>query len=115
MTAIILTEQQSLDLEAANAAANANRALKPRILQDGRLILNADILDDPFFADPSRPWAAILGITPPESIDESPGEGALLDSALRTQNPALPKSPSPQSAQLSIVTLTAADLAEPAP
>jgi hypothetical protein len=34
--------------------------LEPRRLSDGRLVLNADVLSDPFFADRKRGWAAVL-------------------------------------------------------
>jgi hypothetical protein len=67
MDTLILTEQQAAELEAANG--NSNRRLKPRRLADGRLILNADILDDPFFTDRTRGWAAIL-LAPVEQVIE---------------------------------------------
>ena len=68
MDALILTEEQAAALEAANG--DSRRRLKARRLADGRLILNADVLDDPFFADRSRGWAAVL--LAPEAITEPP-------------------------------------------
>jgi hypothetical protein len=78
MNAIILTEDQAAQLRAAREP-NAMRVLEPRRLEDGRLILNADILDDPYFSDPSRPWAAILTGEPvvigePQEVEVGAGE-----------------------------------------
>src|ERR1041385_2384249 len=105
MNAIVITPAQRTALLAANVGHHIT--LEPRQLQDGRLILNADILADPYFIDPSRPWAVILGISAPEEIpaDQSGDLGApqVGDVQLPTQNSPLP-----------IVDLTEADLAEPA-
>jgi hypothetical protein len=106
MNAIILTEDQATQLLAARGP-NDIRVLEPRRLQDGRLILNADILDDPFFADPSRPWAAILtgeqvAIEPdqPQPVEVTTDvEQTVADSFARLRS--------------GIVTLTEAELAEP--
>jgi hypothetical protein len=108
MQAIILTPEQAALLLVANAGSN--RILEPRQLQDGRLILNADILDDSYFADPSRPWASILGITAPEEVpDQTIGEtGAPASEAVTNDQPAA------ASSSIQIVELSDADLAEPA-
>ena len=66
MEAIVLTEEQAAALRAANGGSPLT--LEPRRLSDGRLILNADVLSDPFFADRSRGWAAVL--LAPEEIGE---------------------------------------------
>src|ERR1044071_2030404 len=108
MTAIILTAQQAADLEAANASANPNRALKPRQLQDGRLILNADILDDPYFADPSRPWVSILAGEP--IIVEEPQAGQPAEVAVEGEEAIVE---SLKHVRSGTVTLTAAELAQP--
>lgn len=75
MEAIILTEEQAAALEAVNAVSR--RALKPRRLNDGRLILNADVLDDPFFVDRARGWARVLivdgGLDQPEQTQATDG------------------------------------------
>jgi hypothetical protein len=106
MNAIVLTPEQSASLLAANVGSN--RILEPRQLQDGRLILNADILDDPFFADPAKPWAAILTgeQTTIEPDQAQAGEVAINADQSVTDSLA--------SLRSEIVTLTDADLAEPA-
>jgi len=58
MEAIVLTEEQATALRAANG--NSHLILEPRRLGDGRLILNVDVLEDPFFVDRGRGWAATL-------------------------------------------------------
>jgi hypothetical protein len=114
MQAIILTEAQAAALAAAREP-NAILVLEPRRLQDGRLILNAGILDDPYYTDPSRPWSAILGISTPEEIpaDQSgqttPDLGAPQTADSIPDNSGL----NPRSSELTIVTLTDADLEEP--
>lgn len=113
MQAIIVTEDQAAALAAAREP-NAILALEPRRLHDGRLILNADILDDPYFTDPSRPWAQILGISAPQPVEESAGEAVIDTGAIQTADGPDNSVRSPQSSELSIVTLTAADLASPA-
>jgi hypothetical protein len=107
MTAIILTEQQATDLLAANG--DSPLTLQPRRLQDGRLILNADILDDPFFADPSRPWATVLGIAPQEIAEETVDQVGAPASEVQSTGSEVVTEPS----SLSIVELTDADLVEP--
>lgn len=59
MDAIILTPIQAAQLRAARTRSDT-RVLEARQLEDGRYILNADILDDPYFSDPSHRWAAII-------------------------------------------------------
>jgi hypothetical protein len=103
MNAIILTESQSAQLAAARGP-NDLRVLEPRRLQDGRLILNADILDDPYFADPSRPWAAILAGEQIVVEEPQAGEVAVgIDEAVAE---------SLAQVRSQIDTLTEADLAE---
>src|SRR3954469_12060196 len=105
MNAIILTESQAAQLAAARGP-NDIRILEPRRLQDGRLILNADILDDPFFADPSRPWAAIL--TGEQIVVEQPqAEEVAIDLEQTVSDSLAPL-------RTGIVTLTDVELAEPA-
>src|SRR5262245_25119164 len=104
MNAIILTEQQAAALTAAREL-NATRALEPRRLQDGRLVLNADILDDPYFADPARPWAAILAGE--QSVVEESQQGEVAVAVEEAIAESL------QQVRSGIVTLTAAELAEP--
>jgi hypothetical protein len=58
MNALVLTPAQATTLR--NVAARNGRAIDPRQLDDGTWILNADILDDPFFTDQSGPWTATL-------------------------------------------------------
>lgn len=61
MNALILTKPQRDEIVAANAASGLpHRSIEPRLLDDGTYILNADILDDPTFADLTKPWRAIL-------------------------------------------------------
>ena len=109
MNAIILTEQQAAALTSARQP-NAVRVLEPRRLQDGRLILNADVLDDPYFADPSQPWAAILAgeqVTveePQEVIEGAPGEIAVDGEAVAVDRF--------EQTRSAIVTLTEEELAE---
>ena len=63
--ALILTKQQADALKAANDSSNTpNRRIEPRLLEDGTYILNADILDDPTFADATKGWRAILNQIP---------------------------------------------------
>jgi hypothetical protein len=81
MNAIVVTEEQAAALPTANEGSILT--LEPRGLQDGRLILNADILDDPYFADPSRPWAAILAGE--QIIVEEPHPGQTGEVALEVE------------------------------
>jgi hypothetical protein len=108
MQAIVLTPEQSASLLAARGP-NDIRVLEPRRLQDGRLILNADILDDPYFADPSRPWAAILAgqqiSVEPDQTQAQVGEAAIDAEQIAVDSFAPLRS--------GIVTLTEAELAEP--
>jgi hypothetical protein len=108
MNAIILTEDQAAQLLAARGP-NDIRVLEPRRLQDGRLILNADILDDPYFADPSRPWAAVLGIAPQEVAEETVEQTGAPTSGVQSTDTPIVTNPS----SLEIVELTDAELAEP--
>lgn len=107
MEAIILTEDQATQLVAARGP-NDIRILEPRRLQDGRLMLNADILDDPFFADPAKPWAQIIAgqsVTVDQSADAVIADaGATIDAQVAA---AL------TDVRSQIVELTDADLAEP--
>jgi hypothetical protein len=109
MNAIVVTEDQAAALRTANEGSILT--LEPRRLQDGRLILNADILDDPYFADPSRPWAAILAgeqVTVEDQPDQvQPGEVAIEVEAARD---AIANGLADVKSK--IVTLSAADLAE---
>jgi len=59
MNALILTPAQATALRAANNPTS-NRRIEPRLLEDGTYILNADILDDPTFADATKGWRPIL-------------------------------------------------------
>jgi hypothetical protein len=63
MDALILTPQEAAAILAANPA-NGNRRIEPRLLDDGTHILNADVLEDPTFADTTKPWRAILNEIP---------------------------------------------------
>ena len=63
MNALVLTPAQASALKAANPP-NSNRRIEPRLLDDGTYILNADILDDPTFADATKPWRATLNQIP---------------------------------------------------
>ena len=112
MNAIILTQAQADALRAARGPNDA-RILEPRRLQDGRLILNADILDDPFFSDPARPWAAVLGITQPQPVEETVAD-PVIDTGAPQGGDVINESPVEVATPLSIVTLTDADLEEPA-
>src|SRR3954464_10364087 len=104
MNAIILTENQATQLLAARGP-NAVRVLEPRRLQDGRLVLNADILDDPFFADPSRRWAAILAGE--QAVIDEPASGEVVVAVEEAVVESLAQ------VRSQIVTLTEAELAEP--
>jgi hypothetical protein len=68
MNAIVLTEEQAVALGVANEGSMLT--LEPRRLSDGRLILNADVLDDPCFTDRSRGWAAVF-LAPVEAVEQS--------------------------------------------
>lgn len=57
MNALLLTADQANAIQIANDTSE-HRKLNPRQLADGRLILNADILDDPFFT--TGPWSETL-------------------------------------------------------
>lgn len=71
MTALILTPDQANQLDTANENSGSDRILEPRTLTDGRQILNADVLDDPHFSDPEKPWWPIIAAaTPIELTDE---------------------------------------------
>jgi hypothetical protein len=106
MNAIILTEDQAAQLVAAREP-NAIRILEPRRLQDGRLILNADVLDDPYFADPASPWAAILAGEQVVVEEPKEGEPVKVDDSVREAI-----STGLAEARSAIVTLTEADLEE---
>ena len=83
MEAIILTEEQAAALEAVNAASR--RALKPRRLNDGRLILNADVLDDPFFVDRARGWARVLIVDgEPDQAEQTQATADMSDAGVET-------------------------------
>ena len=69
MDALILSEQQAEELRRANQGSMLR--LEPRRLSDGRLVLNADVLDDPLFTDRSRSWATVL-LAPVEEVNEEP-------------------------------------------
>jgi hypothetical protein len=72
MTAyLILTTDQATAIEAANAGTN--KTLAPRQLDDGRLILNIDVLSDPDFADPTGPWSPILTQAQQTLLDQNFG------------------------------------------
>jgi hypothetical protein len=58
MNALLLTTEQAAALESANTGST--RTIVPRELAEGRLILNADVLDDPIFADPAKAWSPAL-------------------------------------------------------
>src|ERR1051325_8402485 len=107
MNALGVTEAQRTALLAPNAGHNI--ILEPRRLQDGRLILNADILDDPYFADPSRPWAAILA-GEQVAVEEQPNQLPTGEVSLEVQE-AVAESLAEVRSQ--IVTLSEAELAEP--
>jgi hypothetical protein len=71
MDALILTPAQSAALIAANPLKSSRR-LEPRALEDGTFLLNADVLDDPTFADATKPWRAILDEVPlPKPTDQT--------------------------------------------
>jgi hypothetical protein len=111
MNAIILTEDQATQLLAARGP-NDIRVLEPRRLRDGRLILNADILDDPYFADPSRSWAAILAgeqvvIADPQEVEAGAGQVEVL------REGEVQAVDTFANVRSRIVTLTEAELAEP--
>ena len=82
MTAIIVTPEQSAALAAARQS-NDIRVLEPRRLEDGRLILNADVLDDPHFTDPAKPWAPILAGQEIAVEEPKEGEPTKIDDATR--------------------------------
>src|SRR5947209_4863862 len=107
MQAIILTEDQANALRAANEGSILT--LEPRRLQDGRLILNADILDDPYFADPSRPWAAILA-GEQIAVEEQPDAAQPGEVSLEVQEAVVESLAQVRSG---VVTLTEAELSEP--
>ena len=106
MNAIILTEDQATQLRAAREP-NATRILEPRRLQDGRFILNADVLDDPHFSDPEKPWAAILAGEQVVVEEPKEGEPVKVDDSVRDAI-----STGLAQARSTIVTLTEADLEE---
>jgi hypothetical protein len=68
MNALLLTPDQAAALESANA--DSTRTIVPRELADGRLILNADVLDDPFFSDADRPWWSIIAAAQPINLTD---------------------------------------------
>ena len=105
MNAIVVTEDQATALRTANAGSILT--LEPRRLEDGRLILNSDILDDPFFSDPAKPWAQILAGQ--EAIVEEPAQGdavQVIDAGV-----AEAVATSLEEVRSRIVTLTDAELA----
>lgn len=73
MNALIVTAPQAAALRAANNNPNLqNRRIEPRLLEDGTLILNADILTDPIFNDATKPWRSTLNqITRPKVGDKT--------------------------------------------
>ena len=76
MNALLLTPDQATALE--NANGDSIRRLAPRQLNDGRLILAADVLEDPLFNDPAQPWLPILlAATPIELSDADLAEPSL--------------------------------------
>lgn len=103
MNAIVLTEEQATALLTANQGSS--RILEPRRLEDGRLILNADILDDPYFADSSRPWAAIVAGEQVLVEEPKEGESVKLDASVRNAIYT-----GLAEARSKIITLTASDL-----
>ena len=107
MNAIVVTDEQATALRAANAGSILT--LEPRRLQDGRLVLNADILDDPFFSDPAKPWAQILARQ--EVIVEEPAQGDAIPAIDAGVAEAV--ATSLEEVRSQIVTLTEAELAEP--
>ena len=104
MNAIVLTESQTTALAAARQP-DALRVLEPRRLDDGRLVLNADILDDPHFSDPEKPWAQILSRAEVASEEPKQGEPAKIDDATRATI-----ATGLAQARAGILTLTASDL-----
>ena len=106
MNSIILTEQQATQLAAARTP-NATRILEPRRLEDGRLILNADILDDPHFSDPEKPWAQILSRAEVAMEEPKDGEPAKINDATRAAI-----TTGLAQARSEVVSLTEAELAE---
>jgi hypothetical protein len=66
--ALILTPEQAAALVAANDPST-NRRIEPRTLEDGTIILNADVLDDPLFSDPAKPWRTVLDEIPIPKAD----------------------------------------------
>lgn len=73
MNALLLTADQANAIVIANDASDT-RKLNPRELADGRLILNADILDDHIFTQ--GPWAETLAVATPITLSESDFEPA---------------------------------------
>ena len=68
MNALLLTPDQHNAIIIANATSET-RKLNPRQLADGRLILNADILTDAFFA--TGAWSETLAALEPITLSES--------------------------------------------
>lgn len=108
MNALIVTEEQAAQLEAANG--NSIRRLKPRRLSDGRLILNADVLTDPFFADRSRGWAAVL-LAPVEQPPPGQTEGTEFSPEIDLEAGGV-SAPVEVAAGVQRATLSAQELAE---
>lgn len=80
--ALILTPEQATALLAANG--DSPRQIEPRRLEDGTFLLNADVLDDPLFSDPQKPWLAPLQSIPePKQDAKSLAEIDIIDSAAR--------------------------------
>lgn len=71
MNALLLTDEQVTELANANINSGSDRILEPRVLADGRQILNADVLEDPFFNDPEKPWWPIIAAAPPIELTEA--------------------------------------------